>query len=534
LKASKFLLPASVALLSLTAAVFCYRRGILNLHYDGVAHLNIARRVLDHPVPHYSHLGTVWLPVQHLLLLPWVQSDFLWSEGLAGTVISVTAFWVSCYYLFRLSSAAHRDKLAAVLPVAAFATNPNVLYLQSTPLGEMLYIAFFLATLFYLHRLAEQPWTSVFPAAGATVLASLTRYDAWVLVPGGAVALLWTGRRQQRDRKSSWTAAATYLLLGSAGILGWLAYNQLAFDDPFSFARGAYSTERNIERIISEAGVSAYPPFLNLFNACLYYAGAALLSAGAPLLILGCLGFVRFSWHSFPTGRFWILGSSFFFPPLFYIANMIKGTGIIFIPSLPPYGILNVRYTALFIPGLCLFFPQAIALAAHGLQSLMQRFRPAQTSGPILESGRLQSQLGVAALFGVLIFWGMLTIQGREAFAFYQEAYVNGFERKQTDFQAAAFLKANYDQTPILMDLSQHGIVPQRCRIPLVRIVNEATDWRTVMPTPSRSVKWIVAQEGDGVASFPVNWEDVQQHFNMVFEARSPFEKPLRIYRQKQ
>jgi hypothetical protein len=55
----------------------------------------------------------------------------------------------------------------------------------------------------------------------------------------------------------------------------------------------------------------------------------------------------------------------FLLPPAFYIVNMVHGSGIIFVPSLPPYGILNVRYTALFIPGLCLFLPGIVNTLVH-------------------------------------------------------------------------------------------------------------------------------------------------------------------------
>jgi hypothetical protein len=84
------------------------------------------------------------------------------------------------------------------------------------------------------------------------------------------------------------------------------------------------------------------------------------------------------------------------------------------------------------------------------------------------------------------------------------------------------------------MDVGQHGIIPQRCPIPLVRIVNEATSWQTALARPSLFVSWIVVQEGDGVSRFPVNWNDVQERFEVVFQTEGPFEKPLRIYRQRQ
>ena len=173
----KVVLASSVALISLAAATYCHLHSILNLHYDGVAHLNIARRILDHPVPHFSHLGTVWLPLHHLLLLPWVQNDFLWSRGLAGTFVSMPAFWLTCYFLFKLSVHLHGESMAGFFSVIAFASNSNILYLQSTPLGEMLYVALFLMSLSWLLKAAESSETSVFLVAIAIALVLLICYD---------------------------------------------------------------------------------------------------------------------------------------------------------------------------------------------------------------------------------------------------------------------------------------------------------------------------------------------------------------------
>jgi hypothetical protein len=532
LNIAKVALLLSVIFVSLVAASFCHLTGILNLHYDGVAHLNIARRVVDHPLPHYSHLGTVWLPLQHLLLLPWVQSDFLWSQGLAGTIVSVSAFWAACYYLFRLSACAYSQQWAGFLSVGAFALNPNLLYLQSTPLGEMLYIALFLAAMFHLLRVAERPGASVVPAGTAVLLASLTRYDSWLLVPFGALLLLSVQFQRHEKWKPCLFRTLKFCLVATLGIAGWLIYNQVAFDDPLSFARGEYSTQRNVRRIIREAGLSQYPPFQNVVNAVNYYGQAVVLSAGAPLVVLGSLGFVLFAWRRPATPAFWVLGSCFLLPPVFYIANMVRGTGIIYIPSLPPYGILNVRYAGLFLPGLCLLVPAAVEGLFQGLRFFVQRLRlKNQPDSSGLD--RVKHQFGFLVLAGLLFFWVFQGTQGEEAITFYHEARVNGLDRKQADFQAATFLKAHYDGKRLLMDLGQHGIVPQQCRIPLIKIINEATDWKTALTRPSLFVSWIIVQEGDGVSTFPINWSDVHQHFKLSFRAVGPFEKPLDIYRRK-
>jgi hypothetical protein len=515
-------------LASVAAVVCCYGSGILNLHYDGVARLNIARRVFDHPVPHYSHLGTVWLPLQQLLLLPFVQNDFLWSTGLAGSIVSALAFCAACHCLFELSRLLHGSEWAGVLSAAAFVINPNILYLQATPLAEMLYIALFLAALLGLVRFAEQ--VSVPSAAacgGCVLLASLTRYDGWLLAPLGAVLVLTAVFCDHRSMRQSALSIAVYLIVATSGIAAWLVYNQVTLGDPLAFLRGEYATHRNISRIVAESGLVHYPPLGDPLMAMAYYVRAARLGAGDMLLIAGGLGFFTVLWwRSWKNPALWSGILCFLLPPAFYIVNMVHGSGIIFVPSLPPYGILNVRYTALFVPGLCLFLPGIVNTLVHGVR---------QVGRLGWLSGVTGAKCGVGAILTVLFLSGTWQVMhGIRGVAFVQEAYVNGFERKQTDYQAAAFFRTHYDGQRILIDLGQHGIIPQQARIRLKNLVNEATAWEAALARPSLFVGWIVEQEGDGVWKFPVNRQDLEGQFEKVLEATGPFEKPLRIYRKLQ
>jgi hypothetical protein len=71
------------------------------LYYgDAEAHLNIARRVVDSRTPGYDQIGTVWLPVPHLLMLPFASDDSLWRSGLAGVIPSVLCFALAGTALF--------------------------------------------------------------------------------------------------------------------------------------------------------------------------------------------------------------------------------------------------------------------------------------------------------------------------------------------------------------------------------------------------------------------------------------------------
>jgi hypothetical protein len=71
-------------LLGFLALIVCFTRGYALLYGDAVAHLGIARRILDTRNPGLVQLGGVWLPLPHLLMLPFVQKMEWWRSGLAG------------------------------------------------------------------------------------------------------------------------------------------------------------------------------------------------------------------------------------------------------------------------------------------------------------------------------------------------------------------------------------------------------------------------------------------------------------------
>src|SRR5579864_2592124 len=94
----------ALAILAVTSASLCffYTRGLSNLNGDGLAHMESARRLFDSLTPGYAEIGTVWLPLYHLLCAPLVLNDFLWRSGLAGGMVSSAAFALTAYLLFRL------------------------------------------------------------------------------------------------------------------------------------------------------------------------------------------------------------------------------------------------------------------------------------------------------------------------------------------------------------------------------------------------------------------------------------------------
>ena len=85
----------AAVLLGFIALMVSYSRGYILLYGDAVAHLGIARRILDSHNPGLVQLGGVWLPLPHLLIMPFVQKMEWWQNGLAGAWPSLLCFIAS-------------------------------------------------------------------------------------------------------------------------------------------------------------------------------------------------------------------------------------------------------------------------------------------------------------------------------------------------------------------------------------------------------------------------------------------------------
>src|SRR5271156_996373 len=188
---------------SVFSFLFYYRHGDVLLYGDAVAHINIARRVFDSKTPGLLQLGTVWLPLPHLLIMPFIVSMKMWQNGSGGSIPSMAGFVFGVLGIFRLmrgvlmssvSSGNGKVDIVAMIGawVAAFVygANPNLIYMQSTAMGESLYLAFFIWAVVYFAEFARGKGRSLTKCGLCLAAACLTRYDGWflaaVLVVGAA------------------------------------------------------------------------------------------------------------------------------------------------------------------------------------------------------------------------------------------------------------------------------------------------------------------------------------------------------------
>jgi Dolichyl-phosphate-mannose-protein mannosyltransferase len=171
------------------AAWMYHLQGLTLSHYDAKAHLVVARRVIDSITPGWQQIGAVWLPLPHLLNLLPVQVDGLYRTGASGIAISIVSMGVAAYAAAAIVLRASGSRAAAMLCAGLLALNPNILYLQSTPMTEPLLIALLMLGAMSMHAWACEGGSGWRRAAGLSLAAAcLTRYEAWPFT--GAVLAL--------------------------------------------------------------------------------------------------------------------------------------------------------------------------------------------------------------------------------------------------------------------------------------------------------------------------------------------------------
>ena len=177
------------------AALHYHRLGLTLSHYDSRGHLIVARRIVDSITPGWQQIGAVWLPLPHLLNAVPVQVNAFYRNGASAVAISIVAFAVAAAAISWIVLTLTESPAAAIASAAVFALNPNVVYLQATPMTEPLLLA--LTSLGVAMLLV---WVNRHQTAGGITSASvgvvfafacLTRYEAWPVTCAALVAATW-------------------------------------------------------------------------------------------------------------------------------------------------------------------------------------------------------------------------------------------------------------------------------------------------------------------------------------------------------
>jgi len=480
---------------SLIAILWSWRNGAMLNYGDAVAHLHIARRVFDAHQPRLDLLGSVWLPLPHILLLPFVQVYSWWANGFAGVIPSALAYLAACLGIYRLARI-WLPPYAAALTLAFYASNPNLLYLQTTAMTEPLF-------------LCEMVWTTVWLVewragidgdrvrttrrqtliAIALIAAVFTRYDGWIMA-----FLAWTAMgtvllRRGRLRSRAFWIASIFVV---AAPIAWFIYNQLAFGDWLDFARGPYSA-RAIEIRTATPGYPPHPGWHNPWVSFLFFIkcaelDAAALAWGTALIVLSLIGA---AW-ALINPRFgniaWTL--LLFLPIPFYAYSIAWGSVPIFMPVWWPHSWYNLRYGMELLPA----FARCLGFAAHFAFDLF---------GPRAYKPRA-FYFVAAILFAAVAFNAYRML--RECPLVYVEGAKNIHARRPIYSQIPPVLRTYLTTHPnavILMDTSTYPEIVSLTGIPLRQTINESdlAIYTSALSAPAASANLVLAFDGDAIDS---------------------------------
>ena len=538
------------AWVSLGSFFYYLRQGDILMHGDAVAHINIARRVFDSLNPGPLQLGTVWLPLPHVLMIPFLLPDKMWQSGIGGSIPSMIAYVLGVIGIFRLTtglleSAAPAEEPAPSRPdsrsairtraaelggfIAAFVygANPNLLYMQATALTEPLALAFYIWAMVYLVDFAKAPGKdgpesdaahrALRRCAYCIAGAELTRYDGWFLAGIlGALVLIITGLRW-KDCALRWSALKFLVGISVAPIL-WMVYNAAVYGNALAFANGSYLAKA-IEARVQAPNPAAH----NLWAAASYF-----LKSAQVTLAVG-------DW-----GRFWLLAAIvatafmawrlrkqtalaivvlLWSPVAFYSLSIAYGSVVLHVPMWWPFAIFNQRYGLELLP---LFAVSAGVLVAGVL------------------AGRFavhQWKVVAAAVALIVASYAFVWVQKPLC---WQEAWRNWEMRRGLDTAVELAIKELPPHSIFLMDTDEHVGIMERQAIPLRRVVNNQDTrpwihpadtesmWEQALRDPGKKVNYVIAFEGDLVDK-DVNRTDL----TLLEVIHSSGQPPARIYQTR-
>jgi hypothetical protein len=455
-----------LAALSAAATLLVSHFGWTLYYGDAEAHLNIARRILDSRTPGYDQIGTSWLPLPHLLTLTLVGSDRLWRNGLAGTIPSSVCFVVAGLFLFAAMRRTTESSAAGFAAVGLFALNPNLLYLEATPMTEPVFLAGLMAIFYFtvLFRDTQSFW-AVTGAAAASLAASLSRYEGWFLIPFVTIYFLAAAKRRRL------LTALTFGALVSLAPLYWLAHNWWLYSNPLEFFNGPYSAKA----INQKTGY--YPGEHDWKKAWLFFRTATLTCAGGGAVIVAGAGMAGVIWKRV----FWplVLGT---LPAAFYLWSMYAGGAAIFVPQLWFGSYYNTRYGLAALPLL------AVAGACTTLLAV-KRWRP------------------LVALAAIAIGVAPWLIDPRpDNWICWKESQINSEGRRAWTREAARVLTGRYKRGEgIFTSFGDLSGILREAGIPLHEALHDGNQpaWMAATTRPNLFLheEWAIAVSGDAVAT---------------------------------
>ncbi len=480
----KYLLPVLIILLTVLSLYFFnhyYFNGLGLAYNDARSHLDIGRRVVEGLKPGAAQLGSVWLPLPHILMIPFIWNDFMWHTGLAGAINSMIAFVITGVLINQILKKMKVGLLGRIFGVVLFSINLNILYLQSTAMTELLLIATTTASVYYLISWGEDNKViNLIKCAFWVMMSTLNRYDGWflfalitglisveVFIGNGRLRAIFSKEMLIRNYKKIEGILILFCTLGGFGIFLWFMWNLLIFGDPLFFAFGPYSAHAQQDQLESAGNLITKG---NLWISIVTYFYALFFNLNTYLALFGFFGSALFWFDKKISLKTKIGSMALFAPLLFNIIALFFGHSVLFVQGINGNTWFNIRYGVMLVPTIAIF------------------------SGFLID--RLASLRVV--LIGLFIFVSYFSIISYDAVTI-DDARVGSSQKNVSEVSGYLANNAANKNGFVLISAASHDAIIFSSGLPMSRFIHEGTGeyWKSATTSPDRWARWIVTRTYD-------------------------------------
>lgn len=484
--------------ISIVAFVIFYTNGLGLSYNDARSHLNIGRRVVEGLKPGFAQIGSVWLPLPHILMIPTIWNDFMWHSGLSGAIISMISFVATGVLIYKFLQNLGVGLLGRLIGVVVFIANINVLYLQSTAMTELLLLFTMTAAVYDLmlwHKTNQI--VDLVRAAFWVMLSTLVRYDGWFLFFVTVILVIINANsfRGQFDLKNILARykkteglILLFCTLAGLGIFLWLLWNLLIFKDPFFFAFGQYSAHAQQEQLEDAGELITKGDWLTSIK---FYTYALAYNSGAFSALLGIFGLAAIWLDKKIIRPLKFASFALIAPLLFNVLALYLGHSVLFIQGLSGDVWFNVRYGIMMMPSIAIF----VGFLVDRLKSLR------------------------VVLIGLILFVTFFQFQSADAVTI-DDARVGSSQKNVSEVSGWLAQNAKDKEGFILISAASHDAIIFSSGLPMSKFIHEGTGkyWESATTNPERWARWIIMRSYDDNDS---SWRAVSRtpdiaHYNKV------------------
>lgn len=445
-----------------------FSRGGFSLAYnDARSHLDIGRRVVEGLKPGLAQLGSVWLPLPHVLMIPTIWLDFFWHSGLSGALVSMTSFIITGILIYAFLNKLGVGIFGKALGVLVYAANLNVLYLTSTAMTELLLLATMTGGVYYLTTwYKDKKLIDLIKSAFFVMLSTLVRYDGWFLLLAGAV-IIGFNVISAKGYKEAEGKVILFLTLGSLGVFLWFLWNLLIFGDPLYFVFGPFSAQAQQSQIYAAGELFTKG---NLYLSAKAYLYALFYNSYTLITILGAYGAFIF-WRDIKIKKDVKISTLLLLAPLaFNVLALYLGHSVLFVVGVMGDTWFNVRYGMMLIPSMAIF-----------IGFLVDRLR--------------QYRYLILSLFAMVTFFAFVNYD----VVTIEDALIGASGKNVTE--VSGWLKKNVSDEEgfVLISVASHDAIIFSSGLPMKKFIHEGTGdyWKLATGNPQKWARWIVMRTND-------------------------------------